>query len=132
MYVEEKSPQNIRLQKIYEEIYKKSENAYIEENEEMQVHPEVNGVDFAISMEEAKELLKQDQQEYIIPIKITEPEVTLMELGKEAFPNQLAEFSTRYDASNKNRSNNLELSSNKIDGTIILPGEIFSYNQIVG
>lgn len=129
---EEKSPQNIDLQKIYEEIYKKPENAYIEENEEMQVHPEVNGVDFAISIEEAKELLKQDQQEYIIPIKITEPEITLMELGKEAFPNQLAEFSTRYDASNKNRSNNLELSSNKIDGTIILPGEIFSYNQIVG
>ena len=124
--------ESIDIEKIHNEIYKEPENAYIEETEKMQVHPEVNGIDFAISIEEAKELLQEEKEEYTIPLKITEPEVTLMELGKEAFPEQLAKFSTRYDASNKNRSNNLELSSEKIDGTIVLPGEIFSYNQIVG
>lgn len=129
---EQKMVESINIEKIHNEIYKEPENAYIEETDEMQVHPEVNGVDFAISIEEAEQLLQKEKDEYAIPLKITEPEVTLMELGKEAFPEQLAKFSTRYDASNKNRSNNLELSSEKIDGTIVLPGEVFSYNQIVG
>ena len=77
-------------------------------------------------------MLKQEQEEYIIPLKITVPEKTIDKLGEEAFPNKLSEFVTRYDASDENRSTNLELASEKIDGTIILPGEVFSYNQIVG
>ena len=83
-------------------------------------------------MDEAKNILKEEKEEYVIPLKITVPNKTLEDLGAEAFPDMLSEFTTRYDASNKNRSNNLELSSNKVNGTIILPGEIFSYNKIVG
>src|SRR5699024_8061323 len=32
----------------------------------------------------------------------------------------------------KNRSTNLRLASDKINGTVLLPGEEFSYNKIVG
>src|SRR5699024_6449408 len=66
------------------------------------------------------------------PLKITVPKKTIEDLGEEAFPNKLATYTTRYDPSNENRSNNIAISSEKIDGTIIMPGEIFSYNQIVG
>ena len=96
------------------------------------MHPHVNGVDFAISIEDAKKLLEEEKEEYIIPLNITEPEITLEKLGKEAFPQLLGTFSTTYNTSNKNRVTNLELASEKIDGTIILPGETFSYNKIVG
>lgn len=60
------------------------------------------------------------------------PAVTLESIAGQAFPNKLAEFTTRYDVTNKNRSTNLELSSQKVNGTIVLPGEVFSYNKIVG
>ena len=129
--VENKNPDPIDIEKIRNEIYKEPQDAYVEKDP-ITVHPHVNGVDFAISMEEAKELIKEEKEEYTIPLKITVPKKTIADLGEEAFPEQLATFSTRYDASNRNRSNNIELATKKINGTVIMPGESFSFNTIVG
>ena len=128
---EEIEPEEIDLEKIKNEIYKEPQDAYITKNPTT-VHTHINGVDFAISMEEARKIISEDKEEYVIPLKITIPDKTLSDLGEEAFPDELGTYSTRYDPTNKNRSNNLELSAKKIDGTIIMPGEIFSYNQTVG
>ena len=126
-----KKADEINFKKIHDEIYKQAQDAYITQNP-LTVHPNVNGVDFAISIEEAEELLREEKEEYIIPLKITVAEKTVRDLGEDAFPNTLGNFTTRYDASNKNRSNNIYLASEKINGTIIMPGETFSYNQVVG
>ena len=67
--VEYKEPEPINLQKIHEEIYKEPQDAYVQKNPTV-VHPEVNGIDFKISVEEAEELLKEDKEEYTIPLKI--------------------------------------------------------------
>ena len=53
-------------------------------------------------------------------------------IGTEAFPDLLSTFSTKYAASNKNRTTNLILAANKINGTVLMPGETFSYNKVVG
>lgn len=124
-------PGEINLEKIRNEIYKEPKDAYISKNPTT-VHPHENGVDFAISIEEAKKIIEEDKNEYIIPLKITVPKKTVEDLGEEAFPDKLGAFTTRYDPSNKNRANNVSISADKIDGTIIMPGEIFSYNQTVG
>lgn len=129
--VNEITPEEINIEKIYNEIKKDAQNAYISQ-EPLEVHSHVNGVDFAISLEEAKNILEEQKEEYIIPLKITIPEITLDDLGKEAFPQILGTFSTTYNTSNQNRITNLKLASEKIDGTIILPGETFSYNKVVG
>lgn len=126
-----KEPDKIDLEKIHSEIYKEAQDAYITQ-EPLTVHPNVNGIDFAISMEDAKKMLEEDKEEYSIPLKITIADKTVNDLGEDAFPNVLGTFTTRYDASNKNRSNNISLASEKIDGTVIMPGETFSYNQTVG
>lgn len=124
-------PEEMSMQKIYDEIYKKPQNAYIEK-EPFKVYPEVNGIDLAISIEEANKILNEDKEEYIIPLKITKPEITTNNLGEDAFPDLLGRYTTRYDPGTKDRNTNLELAANKINGAIILPGEIFSYNRIVG
>lgn len=129
--VNEILPEEINIEKIYNEIKKDTQNAYISQ-EPLEVHSHVNGVDFAISLEEAKNILEEQKEEYVIPLKITIPEITLNDLGKEAFPQILGTFSTTYNTSNQNRITNLKLASEKIDGTIILPGETFSYNKVVG
>ena len=49
----------------------------------------------------------------------------------EAFPNLLGSWSTEY-VNNPDRTTNLKLAANKIDGTVVMPGEIFSYNKVVG
>ena len=124
-------PGEINLSEIRNEIYKEVQDAYISENPTT-VHADVTGVDLGISMEEAKQILSEDKKEYVIPLKITKPKKTLSDLGKEAFPNKLATYSTRYNPINKNRSNNVELSAKKINGIILMPGETFSYNKTVG
>lgn len=129
--VNEITPEEIDIEKIYNEIKKDAQNAYISQ-EPLEVHSHVNGVDFAVSLKEAKNILEEQKEEYVIPLKITIPEITLNDLGKEAFPQILGTFSTTYNTSNQNRITNLKLASEKIDGTIILPGETFSYNKVVG
>lgn len=129
--VENVEPDEIDLEKIRNEIYKEPEDAYVSKNPTT-VHPHVNGVDFKITMEEAKKLLEEDKKEYTIPLKITIPSKTINDLGEEAFPDLIATYTTRYDASNYNRSNNLAIAAKKINGTILMPDEIFSYNKVVG
>ena len=122
---------NIDIEKIHSEIYKEAQDAYITENPTT-VHPHVNGIDFAISLDEAKEIINEDKEEYIIPLKIVIPNKTLSDLGEEAFPDTISTFSTKYDVGNSNRATNIRLATEKINNTIIMPGEVFSYNQIVG
>lgn len=126
-----KEPQNIDIEKIHDEIYKEAQDAYITQNPTV-VHSEVNGVDFAIRNEEIQKILQEDKEDYIIPLNITLPNKTVNDLGEDAFPDVLGTYTTLYDASNENRDNNVNLASEKINGTIIYPGETFSYNQIVG
>lgn len=130
--VEEKQPDKINIEKIREEIYKEAQDAYYEENP-FKLYKEINGVDLKISIEEAKRILEEQKKEYIIPLNITKPKVTTSNLKYENFfPEQISKYLTRYDESNINRSTNIKLASEKIDGTILMPGETFSYNKTVG
>lgn len=126
-----KEPNQINLDKIYSEIHTEPQNAYYTQNP-FTLYPHVDGIDFAIPMEEAKKILEENKEEYIIPLKITHPEITTDKIGSEGFPDLLAEFSTNYNPGAKDRTTNLRLASNKINNTVVLPGETFSYNKVVG
>lgn len=127
----EQKPDVIDIDAIYKEIHKDPVNAYYVQNP-YQIYPSENGLDFAISLEEAKNLLNEDKDEYTIPLRVIYPNVTTSMLGAEAFPDLLSEFSTNYAVSNRNRTTNLILAANKINGLVLMPGETFSYNKIVG
>ena len=127
--VKEKEPEVIDIDKIHEEVYKEAKDAYYVK-EPFQIFPEINGVDF--NVDQAKELLKEDKQEYTIKLTISKPSVTIEQIGSEAFPDRLGHFTTRYDASNVNRTTNLRLACSKINGKVLLPGETFSYNKTLG
>ncbi len=129
--VEKRKPNPINIEKIRNEIYKEPKDAYVERNP-TKVHVEEDGIDFGISLEEAKKLIQEDKEEYEIPLKITQAKKKLSDLGEEAFSEQIATFSTIYDASARNRAHNVELATKKINGIIIRPGETFSYNKTVG
>lgn len=121
----------INLDAIYKDIFKLPVDASYTTNPYV-VYPSSNGLDFAISMEEAKAIISNQQDEYTIPLKITYPNVTTNQIGNEAFPDLLSRFSTSFTSSGYNRSNNIILSSAKLNGLVLMPGEEFSYNQAVG
>ncbi len=126
-----KQPSKINIEKVYEEVHKEAKDAYYTQNP-FSVYPSENGMDFAISLEEASKMLEEEKEEYIIPLKILYPKVTTNMIGTEAFPDLLSSFSTKYNARDTDRTTNLKLAANKINGTVLMPGETFSYNQVVG
>lgn len=127
--VENANPQAIDIDKIHEEVYKEAKDAYYTKDP-FTVYPEVIGVDFDV--EAAKTLLLEDKEEYIIKLTITRPKVTIEQIGSEAFPDQLSTFTTRFDESDRDRSTNLRIACSKINGKVLMPGEIFSYNKTLG
>lgn len=132
LIVKTEHPKPIDIEKIYSEIKKEPKDAYYTQNP-FSVFPSENGMDFNISLDEAKNIIQTpNQTEYVIPLKILYPKVTTNMIGSEAFPDLLSSFSTNYNARDKNRTTNLILAANKINGTVLMPGETFSYNKIVG
>lgn len=123
--------EKIDIEKIHDEIYREAKDAYIED-EPFKLHVEENGLDFNISMEEAKRIISEEKEEYEIPLKITKPKVKTEDLGDKIFKQTLSKYTTIYDAGNKSRANNIALACKTINGTIILPGETFSYNKVLG
>ncbi len=129
--VNQMNAKSIDIARIHQEIYKEPQDAYYTTNPYV-VHPHVNGLDFSISMEEATAILTEEKESYVIPLKEITPKVTTNQIGTEAFPDLLGSFSTTYSTRNSNRSTNIRLASSKINGTVLMPGETFSYNQVVG
>lgn len=130
--VNEKKASAIDIDKIYSEVHCEPKDAYYE-TDPFKIYKEEDGVDFAISVDEAKEKISsEDKTEYRIPLKLTPAKKTINDIGTEAFPYKISEFPTRYDATNINRTQNLSLATGKINGTVLMPGETFSYNQVVG
>lgn len=126
-----KTCSKLDLNKIHEEIYSAPKDAYYTTNPYV-VYPHVDGVDFAISMEEASNLFMASEETCSIPLKVLSPRVTTNQIGTEAFPNLLGSYSTTFSTKNTNRTTNIRLATNKINGIVIMPGETFSYNQTVG
>ena len=122
----------IDIEKIYAEIYTEPKDAYYE-TDPFQIYPEVNGIDLEISLEEAKQIINsENKDEYKFNLKTTPASKTINDIGTEAFPYLISSFSTKYDASNINRSKNLAIAAGKINGTVLMPGETFSFNKVVG
>ena len=129
--VEMKKANLIDIEKIHDEIYKEAVDASYSINP-YKITASENGIDFKISIDEAKALITGDKDEYDIPLKILYPNVTTNSISQEAFPNLLATYTTSYQTSSANRSNNIALAASKINGKVLMPGETFSYNLTVG
>ena len=92
--VDLKEPNNIDIEKIHNEIYEKPENAtYNEETKELKL--DKDGLDFAITIEEAKNIIRENKEEYTIPLKKVKADITYDKLGKDIFPDLLRSISNK-------------------------------------
>ena len=130
--VKTQEPEKIDIEKVHTEIYKEPKDAYYTQDP-FTVYPSENGLDFKVSIEEANNILgDQTADEYTIPLKVLYPNVTTNMIGSEAFPDLLSSFSTKYSVRATARTTNIKLAASKINGTVLMPGETFSYNKVVG
>lgn len=123
-------PDKINVQSIHDEVYRQMQNAYFTTEPRM-VYSEVTGVDFNVQDVENAINENPDADEYAVKLTFIKPEVTVNDLGMDPFPDLLATYSTKY-INNPDRTTNLRLASNKINGKVLMPNEEFSFNKVVG
>lgn len=71
-------------------------------------------------------------ESFEIPIGEVPPAITAESLNAEMFGDKLESRSGPYQAYLTNRTNNLILACEAINGTILNPGDVFSFNEVVG
>lgn len=71
------------------------------------------------------------QKPVSVPIIYSEPKLTTSQCMRLK-EKRLASYTTQFNPGNLNRSHNIYLSAKAIDHFILFPGEIFSFNRVVG
>lgn len=121
-------PKAINLQEIHDAVYREPQNAYYTENP-ITIHEQIVGIDFDVPSAQKQIDILPISEQYRIDLKLTNPSILVKDLN--VFPDTLSTFSTNY-VNNPNRTTNLILAANKINGTVLMPGETFSFNKVVG
>ncbi|MBE7018770.1 MAG: hypothetical protein E7413_02695 [Ruminococcaceae bacterium] len=78
------------------------------------------------------QMLASGEREFSVPVTVLEPNVRTDELSTDAFPNRLSIFSTEYNEDEVSRSSNVKLAAEKVNGTVLNSGDVFSFNEVVG
>ena len=123
-------PAPVDAQAIHTQLYALAQNATLD-RETYEVVPSVTGIDFEPSA--VQEALEGAQwgEELSVPITVTEPTVTTEALQESLFRDVLGEATTNVSGSS-NRKSNVKLSASVCNGIILLPGDVFSYNDTTG
>ena len=66
-----------------------------------------------------------------VPLTVLPPEITLKDLEPQFYQDVLGACTTSV-AGSENRVGNVSLAAKYFNGTVLLPGEVFSYNDVVG
>ena len=123
-------PEPIDLAAIHARYYRAPEDA-VYDAATNSVLPGKDGYGF--DLEAVTELLERTEKGTQIRVELgaIEPDLTAEELEATLFRDVLAEAHTPHTAIS-NRTTNLKLACEAINGTVILPGEVFSFNGTVG
>ena len=130
----EVKPNPVNVAKIRSEIYTEAQDAaYINNSGAFEVTAEKVGIDFDLeNAEKIASAIKDEGVQFTIDLIITKPQVTTEQVLKDLFKEELAVFTSYYKTSEVQRTENVRLSAEFINGTILMPGQEFSYNTVVG
>lgn len=116
--------------KLYDELAVEPQDASFDEY--FNVIPEVIGCSFDVKAAEKLWDAAAMGEEIKIPLTVTKPEVDSEALRGMLFRDKLGGQTTYYTWSSANRIGNIRLAAEKINGYIMLPGDVFSFNETVG
>ena len=120
----------VDLQPYYDKYCKPARNAYYN-TAEQKLMPEVVGYGFDIYAVNAQIALASEGEVLEIQLAVMEPTVTMEQYNNKNYPDVLSSYRSAHTY-NADRTTNLTLACNAIDGTVLAPGEVFSFNAIVG
>lgn len=118
------------LSSIYNTLYTAVADAYYDA-ETHEIVEEQIGYGFDLAAANQKIAMAEDGTVIRIELEEVQPEETKAHLEEVYFADVLASFSTG-GLGSYNRVNNITLACEALNGTVLAPGEVFSYNQTVG
>jgi len=123
------SAEDIDLQAIADEVYRPAVDAVAAEDGKS-VIPEQAGIE--LNLTRAKEILAKGGTDFTIPLTVLAPAVTEEILRPQLCLDVLATYTTTLDPGKINRTANIKLACDFINGTLLQPGDEFSFNKVVG
>lgn len=123
-------PADVDVEAVHDQVYAEVQNAALDK-ETFEITPSVTGLDFQVA--DAQAALKDADwgSDVSVTLTVTEPTVSTESLKELLFRDVLGEASSSVSGSS-NRKSNVKLSASVCDGIILLPGEVFSYNNTTG
>jgi vancomycin resistance protein YoaR len=104
--------------------------------EKRQVQPEVVGLELDVdaTLEAIDDALGRGELSAEARFVELLPKRRASQLGAVDFSRVLGSFETNYNRGEQaqDRTYNLRLAASKLDGTVLLPGEVFDFNEVVG
>ena len=126
--LQETDPQEYDLDGFYQWLKRDPEGIYYADGE---LYGGTPGYDFDLAAAEKAQEEAEYGDQVEIPLTVTDPIVPIDYARTVLFRDQLGRADT-YHTGAYARTNNLILSCEAIDGTILNPGEEFSFNDVVG
>ena len=125
-------PEALDLDAIIKELTLEPSDAKYEkdENGKLVLVPHITGLTFDKAALETA--LRIAPGEITFPSKPYEPKVTTESLEDHLFGDVLSDVITYLNMYNRPRTANIKLAAEIADGTILMPGDVYSYNRVVG
>ena len=132
-----------KLSSIVAKINTKPQNAVFEfkDNRVTAFKPSLNGRD--VDVEKTNDLITQKQKAIVklgkpqiltftVPIKIIEPEITTDKANNLGIKELIGVGTSLFAGSIESRIYNINLATSRINGALIKPDEVFSFNEVLG
>ena len=116
---------------IYAEIFKAPQDAYLDAESGAAVAP-AKGVSFDVAAAKGLFASLDAGETMTVPLIYTDPEISGEDINAMLFRDKLAEMNTTLSGSSANRITNVTLAAQAVNGTVLNPGDEFSFNGIVG
>lgn len=128
---EDTQPKAVDVDKFYELLSDSPRDAYYKyENGAVSVVDEIPGI--VVSKSAVASAFESPDNVVRLPVEIKEPAKTAEQLRSMLFRDTLASYSSSFATSSANRAQNVTLSASRLNGYILMPGDVFSYDSTIG
>ena len=129
--VKEEQPQAPDFQSIADGLYRDPVNASLDPNNNYAVTESVSGVSLDVAQAQQAYDAAAEGTDVVIPLTVTEPSISTDDLNANLFKDVLGTYQSTVTG-DSGKVHNISLAVSMCDGIVLLPGETFSYNGVIG
>ncbi|MDK2784572.1 MAG: hypothetical protein PWQ41_7 [Bacillota bacterium] len=124
------------LAQLAQEINVPPRDAYLTLNEKNEAEPVAGKAGRALDVAESEERIvaavRRGGGYVALVVKEIPPKRTVEDLWRLGIRDVVALYTTRFKASDRDRTYNLKLGAEALNGHVVAPDEVFSFNEVVG